>query len=115
MASLPEPRPSGLWSRYLRAQYWLITRVDPVVRAWWRSYGLGNVVELRVAGRRTGRPRPVLVGLLRSGGRWFLGHPNGDVAWTRNLEAGGGAEISFRWPAGLPVRAQRLPHGALRD
>jgi len=48
---------------------------------------LGNVVELIVAGRRTGRRRIVLLGLLRVDRGWYLGHPNGPVDWTRNLDA----------------------------
>jgi hypothetical protein len=113
--SLPEPRASTAWRLYLRAQYRLIRLLDPFVATFWRAYGLGNVVELRVAGRRTGRPRPILLGLLRDGDAWFLGHPNGDVAWTRNLEAAGTAQLSFRYPAAVPIRATRLPPGELRD
>jgi len=37
------------------------------------------------------------------------------VPWTRNLEAAGGGEVSFRWPGAIPVRAHRLPEGDLRD
>src|SRR5919204_667977 len=75
---LPAPRASAFWARYLPAQYFLIRLLDPFVRAWWHAFGLGNVVELHVAGRRSGRARSVLLGLLRDEGRWFLGHPNGD-------------------------------------
>ena len=113
--TLPEPRASRAWSRYLRVQYRLIRLLGPLVGAFWRGYGLGNVVELRVAGRRTGRPRRVLLGLLRSGDRWFLGHPNGDVPWTRNLEAAGTAELSLSWPGSVPIRATRLADGEMRD
>ena len=66
-------------------------------------------------GRRTGQPRRVLLGLLRDDGRWFLGHPNGDVAWTLNLEAAGGGELGFADGHSLPVRATRLAPGDLRD
>lgn len=111
----PPARASGAWRRYLRVQYRLIRVLDPLVAPWWRGYGLGNVVELRVVGRRTGRPRRVLLGLLRSDGHWFLGHPNGDVAWTRNLEAAGTADLSLSWPTTIPIRATRLPDGELRD
>lgn len=113
--TLPAPRASGLWRRYLRAQYRLIRLLDPFVHTFWRGYGLGNVVELRVPGRRTGRPRAVLLGLLRDGDHWFLGHPNGDVPWTRNLEAAGEANLVFSWPSNVRVRAIRLPPGQLRD
>jgi hypothetical protein len=113
--SLPEPRASTAWRWYLRAQYRLIRVLDPFVAKFWRAYGLGNVVELQVSGRRTGRPRPILLGLLRDGEHWFLGHPNGDVAWTRNLEAAESAALSFRYPASVPIRARRLLHGEFRD
>jgi hypothetical protein len=112
---LPEPRFSGFWHRWLPIQYRLIRLLDPFVRTTWRGFGLGNVVELQVAGRRTGRTRHVLLGLLRDGDRWFLGHPNGDVAWTRNLAAAGTANLVFRPPTTIPVRATLLPPGELRD
>jgi hypothetical protein len=112
---LPAPRASGAWARYLRLQYRLIGLVDPLVRRFWAAFGLGNVIDLVVAGRRSGRDRHVLLGLLRDGRMWFLGHPNGDVAWTRNLEAAGGGELRFRGLAPLPIRARRLPAGELRD
>ena len=113
--TLPTPRASRAWRIYLRLQYRLIRLLDPLVASWWRGYGLGNVVELRVLGRTTGRPRRVLLGLLRDGDRWFLGHPNGDVSWTRNLEAAGNAGLVLSWPTALPIRATRLPDGDLRD
>lgn len=113
--TLPAPHRSTLWDWYLRGQYRLIRLVAPFVSTWWKGYGLGNVVELRVVGRQSGKPRPVLLGLLRDGDRWFLGHPNGDVPWTRNLEAAGTAELVLRWPRAVPMRATRLPPGDLRD
>lgn len=85
------------------------------MRALWLRVGLGNVVELRVPGRRTGRTRSVLLGLLRDENRWFLGHPNGDVAWTRNLEEAGGGELVFHGRPPLRVTATRLSTGELRD
>jgi hypothetical protein len=112
---MPAPRFSGFWHRWLPIQYRLIRLLDPFVRLQWRGFGLGNVVELQVAGRRTGRTRHVLLGLLRDGDRWFLGHPNGDVAWTRNLEAAGTAALVFRPPTTIPIRATRLEPGELRD
>jgi F420H(2)-dependent quinone reductase len=112
---LPEPRFSILWHRYFPIQYRLIRLLDPLVRLVWRGFGLGNVIELRVPGRRTGRPRRVLLGLLRDGDRLFLGHPNGHVAWTRNLEVAGSAELVLAAPTTLRIRASLLPHGELRD
>ncbi len=115
MATLPDPRASGAWRTYLRLQYRLIALLGPLVRTWWRGYGLGNVVELRVVGRRTGRERRVLLGLLRDGDRWFLGHPNGDVPWTRNLDTAGSAILTLSWPTSIRIRARRLEPGELRD
>ena len=112
--TLPRRR-SAAWSGYFRAQYRLIRLLDPLVRVTWRAWGLGNVVELRVPGRRTGRPRPILLGLLRAEGRWFLGHPNGDTAWTRNLDASPDAELVLRWPSPVAVHAERLADGPIRE
>jgi deazaflavin-dependent oxidoreductase (nitroreductase family) len=113
--TLPAARWSAAWQRLFPIEYRLIRLLDPLVRRSWHVAGLGNVVELRVVGRRTGLPRSVLLGLLRDGNRWFLGHPSGDVAWTRNLEAAGEATIAFASGRSLPVRASRLPDGDLRD
>jgi len=112
---LPAPRSSAAWHRWFPIQYRIIRLLDPVVRLWWRAFGLGNVVELRVVGRRSGLERRVLLGLLRADGRWFLGHPNGDVAWTLNLEAAGEATLVHRPPTALAVHATRLEPGPLRD
>jgi hypothetical protein len=113
--SLPEPRARAAWRIYLRVQYRLIRLLDPLIRTWWRGYGLGNVVELQVPGRRTGRDRRVLLGLLRDGGSWFLGHPNGDAPWTLNLAAAGGGRLSLSWPTSVAIRARRLGPGPERD
>ena len=113
--SMPDARESRFWRRCLPAMYALLGVMDPLIRAAWRSFGLGNVVELDVPGRRSGERRRVLLGLLRDGNRWFLGHPNGDVAWTLNLEAAGEADLHFRGMPPVPVRAYRLPPGDLRD
>jgi deazaflavin-dependent oxidoreductase (nitroreductase family) len=113
---LPAPRESTFWARALPAMYSVIGFLDPLIRREWRStgIGLGNVVELRVVGRRTGQYRSVLLTLLRDDERWFLGHPNGDVAWTLNLEAAGTADLKFPRRVPIPIRARRL-QGAERD
>ncbi|HYU49153.1 MAG TPA: hypothetical protein VEO91_04370 [Candidatus Limnocylindria bacterium] len=111
----PEPRRSAAWSVYLRGQYRLIRILDPLLRTIWRGFGLGNIVELRVPGRRTGRERRVLLGLLRDRDDWFLGHPNGEAEWTRNLEAAGGGSLSLSWPGSVPIVARRLDAGPERD
>ena len=97
--------------------YSVVKLTDPLIRSEWRAtgIGLGNVVDLRVAGRRSGAYRRVLLTLLVDGDRWFLGHPNGHVSWTRNLEAAGTAEIAFRSQAPVHVRARLLEPGEERD
>ena len=97
--------------------YAYIKFMDPLIRASWRASGAGlrNVVELRVAGRRTGTYRRVLLTLLLDGDGWFLGHPNGDVEWTRNLEAAVTADLVFHGLPTMTIRATRLPAGDLRD
>jgi deazaflavin-dependent oxidoreductase (nitroreductase family) len=114
---LPDPRHSAAWQRLLPAMYGFIKFMDPLIRASWRASGAGlrNVVELRVVGRRSGVYRRVLLTLLKHDGQWFLGQPNGDVQWTRNLEAAGTAEIAFRDAAPVNVVARRLAPGQVRD
>lgn len=114
---LPTARESRFWRLALPLMYGFLRFMDPMIRGSWQAsgVGLGNIVELRVAGRRTGAYRKVLVTLLADGPQWFLGHPNGDVSWTRNLEAAGTADIAFRRSPPLTVRATRLPSGELRD
>ena len=97
--------------------YAYIRFMDPLIRASWRASGAGlrNVVELRVAGRRTGAYRRVLLTLLVDGDGWFLGHPNGDVSWTQNLDAAGTADLAFRGALPINIRARRLEPGPERD
>jgi hypothetical protein len=104
------PRRSAFWSRWFRVQYWVIGWLDPLVRAWWSRRGLGDTAELIVVGRRSGRTRRVLVGLLEVDGRWYVGHPNGDVHWTRNLRAAGRGAV--RRPDGRPVEVVAHPLSA---
>jgi deazaflavin-dependent oxidoreductase (nitroreductase family) len=77
--------------------------------------GLDGIVELRYAGRRTGRPRRTLVTLLRVDDRWYVGHPNDDAVWVRNVEAAGTVEIEPKGRLGSRFRVVRLVAGAERD
>jgi len=111
----PNRRASHVWTLLLRLEYAWLRLTDPLIRPAWRAGGLGITVDLRVRGRRTGRQRAVLLGLLEVGGRWYVGHPNGDVGWTRNLARAGEAIVA--WPTGVNhrVRAERLADGDERD
>ncbi|HEX2221867.1 MAG TPA: nitroreductase/quinone reductase family protein [Candidatus Limnocylindria bacterium] len=108
-----ESRRSAAWTVYLRWQYRALRVLDPLLRVWWRTFGIGITVDLEVSGRRTGRTRRVLVGLLRVDGRWYVGHPNGPVQWTKNLAAAGRGRLTVRGQR-IDVTARRLGHGAER-
>jgi deazaflavin-dependent oxidoreductase (nitroreductase family) len=114
-STLPEARRSRTWNRVLPVWYRLVALANPLVRRLSRTVGIGNVVELRVVGRRSGALRGVVVGVLRDGDQWFLGHPNGHVAWTRNLEAAGVADIVIGNGSPIHVTARLLEPGELRD
>ncbi len=87
------------WRTCFRALYRVLAWLDPVVRSGWRRFGIGNVVELRVVTRADrNHERSRLVGLLLSGGRTYVGHPDGDSGWTRDLRSA--ARGVIRYPAG---------------
>jgi hypothetical protein len=108
-------RRSAAWTAWFRVQYRLIRLADPLVRAWLGRPGLADTVDLVIVGRRSGRPRPVLVGLLELDGRWYVGHPNGPVHWTRNLEAAGRATLLRPGMAPVEVSAEPLSQGSERS
>jgi hypothetical protein len=106
---------SRSWDVVFALTYGLLRLVDPIIRAYWTRAGLGNVVELVVPGRRTGRSRSVLVGLLRVEDRWYLGHPNGNAAWTANLDAASTARLRIHGLDPIAVRARLLSPGRERE
>lgn len=108
-------RSSAAWRLTFRVAYALIRVLDPLFRWTWFSVGIGITSRLTVRGRRTGRDRSVLVGLLRVGGQWYVGHPNGEVAWTANLRRAGRARIAPRPETVLEVAAVPLASGPERD
>jgi hypothetical protein len=109
-------RPSRAWAFGFRAVYLLLGLLDPLFRMVWLQSGLGNVIQVTIPGRLSGRPRRTLLGLLSTGGEWYLGHPNGPSQWTRNLDAAGG-RLQLAWPGQPPVsfRADPLPPGPERE
>ena len=107
-------RVSRFWSLTLRLLYRVITRLQPLVRPWAERVALGNDVEVIMAGRRTGRRRVVLLGLLRVDHGWYLGHPNGPVNWTRNLDAAGSATLVLAHQPPIEIRPELLPVGEER-
>ncbi len=109
------PRRSNAWNAAFHAAYAFIRILDPLLRWTWFSVGLGITSRVTVSGRRTGRDRSVLVGVIRLRGGWYIGHPNGDVAWTRNLGAAGVARVAPRPEASVDMRAAPLAAGSERD
>jgi deazaflavin-dependent oxidoreductase (nitroreductase family) len=103
------------WSIFFRVAYRILRVLDRPL-AWWVHWvGLGRVVELRVRGRRSGRARRQLVTLLSVRGDRYIGHPNDEAQWIRNLEAAGRAEVIVRDQPREIVRAVRLARGPERD
>ena len=111
------PRRSAAWSIAWRAGYRLVRLLDPAIRSWIANGlpGLDGIVELRFVGRRTGRPRRVLVTLLGSGGRWYVGHPNGEAEWLRNIAASGWVDVDPPGAHGSRFLVERLAAGPERD
>jgi hypothetical protein len=113
--SAPRGRPSRAWDLCFRLNYRLIRLLDPLIRAWWRAFGLGNVIELVLPGRRSGRRRSVLLTLLVVEGLWYVGHPNGRVAWVANLEATTRADLRMRNESPVRIRAEPVSAGDERE
>lgn len=110
-------RGSAVWRVVWRSGYRLLRILHPLIRRAWqaRSPGLGRVVELDIAGRRTGRPRPTVVTGLTVDGRSYVGHPNGETAWTRNVEAARSLRVVSADGSAREFRAIRLPPGPERE
>ena len=106
---------ASFWRYLFNLQYRLLAWFDPAIRAVWRRGGIGNILELRVARRDGKGERRRLLGLLHAGEALYLGHPNGDAGWTRDLEAA--REATFRYPNGAEwhFSAVRLAPGAERE
>ena len=104
-----------LWNATFCAAYFLLRLLDPLFRAAWAAGGLGITSRLTVRGRVTGRERSVLVGLIRVDGRWYVGHPNGEVEWTANLRSAGRGRIAAQPDMPLAFTARPLGDGPERD
>jgi hypothetical protein len=105
----------SFWRVAFRVLYRLLALLDPLIRAGWRRVGIGNVVELTVDRRNGGGERARLVGILRAGDEFYLGHPSGHVGWTRDLEAASAGTL--KWPSGVDweFSATRLAPGPERE
>jgi deazaflavin-dependent oxidoreductase (nitroreductase family) len=110
-------RRSAIWSSFFRLAYRFLRLIDPLIRSWIAigGPGLDGVVDLRFAGRRTGRPRRTMVTLLTVDGQWYVGHPNGPTGWIRNVEAAGVVDIEPEGVGGSRYVVHRLMPGPERD
>lgn len=108
-------RGSRAWTIAFRGFYRFLRVVDPLIRVSYRMFGLADTAELIVSGRRSRRPRSILVGLLVVDGAWYVGHPNGHAEWTRNLEAGGVAEVRRKDLGRVRVVPEPLPDAEERQ
>lgn len=91
-------RSSRFLQRGFRRLYRTLSLVEPSIRVQWATFGLGNVVQVAIPGRCSGRPRRTLLGELAANGRLYLSHPNGPSEWTRNLDVAGGRLMIARAP-----------------
>jgi hypothetical protein len=103
------------WRLFFPLLYLVLRAADPLLRRWTAARGLGNTVELRVPGRRSGATRRVLLGLLWVGDRRYLGHATATAIWARNLAAAGGGELLVDHGPALAVDAVPLAPGPERD
>ena len=106
---------TGAWGAWWRAWYRLLRLMGPLLERLAVRPGFGNLVILRVVGRRSGAERALPLGLLAASGRLYLGHPNGDSAWTLNLRAAPSATIEAARVPRARVRPVLLGPGPERD
>ena len=106
---------SRFWHAAFRLQYRILALLDPLVRTEWRRNGIGNIVDLEVARRAGSGTRSRLVGLLHANGRIYVGHPNGAVGWTRDLQAAAGGVAHYYNGTLWPFNATPLGVGSERD
>jgi hypothetical protein len=99
----------------LRLLYAVLRAMDPLLRWGWSRAAIGITSRLTVPGRRSGQARSVLVGLINVEGRWYVGHPNGEVAWTANLRASRRATLAPTPAVAVEVAAEPLGPGPERD
>jgi hypothetical protein len=112
-----DPRASVAWRLVFRISYRIIRLADPLIRSvvalGWPP--LDGIIRISVPGRASGRPRRTLVTLLHVEGAWYVGHPNGSAAWTRNAEAAGWVEVDPPGVGGPRFTVHRLDRGPERD
>jgi deazaflavin-dependent oxidoreductase (nitroreductase family) len=74
-------------------------RAGNAVIRWLAESGISiaGTRALRVRGRKTGKPRTVVINLLTIDGVDYLVSPRGNTQWARNVRAAGDVEMGPRW------------------
>ncbi|HEY8167781.1 MAG TPA: hypothetical protein VIF84_03630 [Candidatus Limnocylindrales bacterium] len=103
------------WRLFFPFLYFFLRVTDPFFTRLTERRGLVNSVELRVRGRRSGRERRLVLGLLAVGDRRYLGHATDRAAWTRNLTAAGEGSLVVDGGAPIHVTATPLVPGEEQD
>ncbi len=76
-----------------------VARAANTVIRWLAELGISiaGTRALRVRGRKSGKPREVVINLLTVGGVDYLVSPRGNTQWARNVRAAGVVEVGPRW------------------
>lgn len=76
-----------------------VARAANTVIRWLAELGISiaGTRALRVRGRKTGKPRAVVINLLTVDGVDYLVSPRGNTQWARNVRAAGVVEVGPRW------------------
>src|ERR1700728_2959897 len=91
-----QPRGCPMSTRYEELNR--IARAGNVVIRWLAELGISiaGTRALQVRGRKTGKPRAVVINLLTVDGVDYVVSPRGNTQWARNLRAAGVVEIGPR-------------------
>jgi deazaflavin-dependent oxidoreductase (nitroreductase family) len=76
-----------------------VARAANAVIRWLAELGISiaGTRALRVRGRKSGKPRAVVINLLTVDGVDYLVSPRGNTQWARNVRAAGVVEVGPRW------------------
>lgn len=76
-----------------------VARAGNAIIRWLAESGvsIAGTCAVRVRGRKSGKPRAVVVNLLTIDGADYLLSPRGNTQWARNVRAAGEVEIGPRW------------------
>lgn len=76
-----------------------VARAGNALIRWLAELGvsIAGTRALRVRGRKTGKPRAVVINLLTVDGVGYLVSPRGNTQWARNVRAAAEVEVGPRW------------------